>query len=187
MKKNYVSIFEKDNLNSIYINNEILFNVEELLKLFIKTSFNVEHLINSFKRKSLNLKIKKLNHSSSKTNYYVNTTNALRILLLINSDKAKEYKEWLIKCGIERINEIITPDIIYDRLKTILYKKGIKKDYNFIKKDLDAIEYKVNYAELNQSILNEDINDNIYNDYVKDKKLLEIVKIPRSKNTTNFL
>ena len=188
MSKNHISIFEKKNINSIYVDNEILFKVDELLKSFIiKNSFNVERLIDHFKKKSPNLKIKKLKISSSKYDYYVNTINALRIILFINSKETNEYREWLIKCGMERINEIINPEIIYDRLKTILYKKGIKKEYDFIKSDFDKLNNKINYVELNQNILNEDISDDFYNNYSKDSEIIEIIKLPRIKNTTNFL
>lgn len=187
MEKNYVSLFDTEKLNSIFVNNEILYNLEELLKLIIKNSFNIERLIQNLKKRSPKLKIKKINITSSKTKNYVNTINALRILLMIDSEVSNKYKEWLIKCGMERINEIITPEIIYDRLKTILYKKGIRKKYNFIKSDLNELESKINYVELNQTILNGDINDNFYNEYIKDNQILEIIKIPRSKNTTNFL
>lgn len=170
------------NVKSIIKKGEILYSMEGLLEYF---GYNYNHsnfLIQKFIKSYSNLQIKKIKFSSS-YDYYLNTQNSLRLLMLINTEKSKVYKEWLIKCGIERINEIISPINLYDRLKTIIYMKGIKSNYNFIKSELIALDSKISYVELDQQILDEDIVNNKVKLKPTTERKVSVVRFPRDNST----
>lgn len=177
--ENKVSYIQKD--------GEILYRLEEILKYFSKNIVHIDPLIQNIKRTHPSLHIKTIkDFSSSKNIRYLNTGDSLKFIMYLETKEAMIYKDWIVKCALERFNEIINPNIIYDRLKTILYKKGIKSNYTFIKNELSKINNKESYIELDQRILNEDIkHSSIKIDSINNSKI-SVVKLPRQVNSTNI-
>lgn len=178
-----IILFDKK-VPHIVENGEILYNLEDLLKYLSVEIVHIDPLIQKIKRTYPCLKIHIIDSSSSK--YYLDTINSLRVLLNLNTEETNEYKEWMIKCAIERINEIINPMLMYDRLKTILYKKGVRINYSFIKSEIDLLSKKIGYVELDQRIIDEDIKTNIINMSLINTPKINVVKLPRN-NSTNIL
>jgi len=58
-----------------------------------------------------------------------NTETILRLIQSIPSPKAEPFKRWLAKVGYERIQEIDSPELAMDRMKSIYEKKGYPKDW----------------------------------------------------------
>ncbi len=187
MEYRNIILFE-DKVSFIKKDGELLYNLEELLKYFSKNIVHIDPLIQNIKKTHPYLNLKVIKDSSSlKNKYYLNTLNVLRFLIYIETKEALVYKEWMIKCAIERINEIVDPRIIYDRLKTILYKKGVRTNYSFVKSEINKLNNKINYVELDQSILKEDIKTNIIDLSQINTSRVTVVKLPRNPNSTNIL
>lgn len=182
MQKINIILFE-EKVPHIIKNDEILYSMEGILKYFSYKNVHIDSLIQNIQNTYPCFKTQKISNSSSK--YYLNTINALRLALCINTKETTLYKDWMIKCTIERMNETICPMILYDRLKTILYKKGIRKNYSFIKSDINLLNKRVNYIEVDQRIIDEDIKDNNMNLKLINEPKIVSIKIPRNKENTS--
>lgn len=186
IQKNTV-LFE-NKVSHIQKDGELLYNVEEVLKYFSKNIVHIDPLIQNFKKTHPSLHFKVIKNSSSSINiYYLDTINVLRLIIYLDTKESVLYKDWIVKCAVERINEIIEPKIIYDRLQTILYKKGIKSKYTFLKSELNKLNNKESYVELDQKILDEDIKSNELDLNLVNNPKISIVKLPRQSNSTIIL
>lgn len=181
-QKNTV-LFE-NKVSHIIKDRELLYKVEEILKYFSKNIVHIDPLIQNLKKIHPSLHFKVIKNSSSTINYYVDTKNALKLIMNLDTSESILYKDWIVKCAVERMNEIIDPKIIYDRLKTILYNKGIKSPYTFMKSELDKLNNKESYVELDQKILNEDIKSSVLDLNPLNNSKISVVKLPRESNST---
>lgn len=59
----------------------------------------------------------------------INTKNAFRLIQSIPSKKAEPFKQWLVKVGYERIQEIEDPELAQDRMKQLYEQKGYSKEW----------------------------------------------------------
>lgn len=66
------------------------------------------------------------------------TKTLLRLIQSIPSPKAEPFKRWLAKVGYERIQEIKTPQLAQERMKTLYKAKGYSDEW--IEKRINGIE-----------------------------------------------
>ncbi|MEG1015854.1 MAG: hypothetical protein RR228_03985 [Bacilli bacterium] len=130
------------------------YNLTDTVKyLFKKDTISILNEILNNKEIEIH-KMRRRNDENYITIDYLDTYNLIKVLLIYNSPKIKDIKLWFASIILERINEIVYPEIALDRLKTINAKKGNQYKYIFQKKE-NPIDIEV---LTNQEILDEEIS-----------------------------
>lgn len=86
------------------------------------------------------------------------------ILLIVFSCDFRTYKYKLFMCSstIEKLSEIINPDLCIDRCKSIKYKKGCNDLYNYTNKGININNKNISFEGIVKEEINNSLNINTF-------------------------
>lgn len=128
-----LSLFEETNIRKIYKNNKWYYSLNDFISYYIGVS-NPSEYLNKLKNKdkylkdnweylTINLNMKTIDNKIRKT-LCTDNLGILRIIENIISPRLNDFKLWLARLGVERIEEINNPEILMDKMDEIYKLKG---------------------------------------------------------------
>lgn len=133
-----LALFEEKEIRKIYKNNNWYYNVNDVITFLTNTS-NPSEYLKKLKQKDLelqrnwnNLCIKiNMRSKDDKIRKYAacNNVGILRLIESLQISKAESFKMWMAKLGNERLDEINSPELAMDRMKTIYKFKGYSSNW----------------------------------------------------------
>ncbi len=123
-------------------NERIYFNINDI-RIYIIDDIN--SIIDKLESININIKIKDLD--------YIDFYTFILLIAFSNDFRTYEYKFYLISSTIEKISEIIDPDLCSDRRMSIKYKKGFFNSYKLTNINNSNTSFKdILLEEINNSI-----------------------------------
>ncbi len=156
MIENKVVLFQNKQVRRIWHNEEWYFAITDIIEILTETP-QPRRYWSTLKKKIINtegghqllafmeqLKVAAADSKSYKTDM-ANTKGIFRILMSVPSPKAEPFRQWLVKVGEERMQEIENPEVGFERLKDVYRAKGYSEEW--IEVRLKSIDVRKNLTD----------------------------------------
>lgn len=141
MKEDYLSSIIK-----YIINKKIYFKLSEIKNNLIDDIDTIAYKLNCF---GIN--------SNIFDNEYIDTYTLILLIAFSSDFRTYKYKLYMGSSTIEKLSEIINPDLCIDRYRSIKYKKGCDDLYNYTSKRINMCNKNISI----ESIVREEINNSL--------------------------
>jgi len=141
MKEDYLSSIMKHN-----INKRAHFKLQDVKNCLIDDIDKIIYKLNCF---GINTNIIEKE--------YIDIYSLILLIAFSNDFRTYKYKLFLCSSTVEKLSEIINPDLCIDRCKSLKYKKGSYDMYNYTSKSANIYNKNTSF----ESIVKEEINNSL--------------------------
>lgn len=133
-EQNALIVFQDKKIRRIWHNNEWYFSVVDVVEALTESLSPRQYWgvlkgrENQLLTFCLQLKLPSVDGKYYETDC-ANTQNMFRIIQSIPSPKAEPFKQWLVKVGYERVQEIQDPELAQKRMKELYKAKGYSDEW----------------------------------------------------------
>lgn len=146
MKEDYLSSVKK-----YTINNRTHFKLSEIKNNLIDDIDTIKYKLNCF---GINTNILEKE--------YVDIYSLILLIVFSCDFRAYKYKFFMCSSTIEKLSEIINPDLCIDRCRSIKYKKGYKDKYNYTNNKISSGDKNLSFEDIVREEINNSININTF-------------------------